>query len=192
MMKTDMELHQRMWRGWAGQETLPDEKTKGLLVVFTGSGKGKSTAAFGMGSRALAQQMKLGVIQFFGGANNSAEYQSLAKHPLCDFKIFCSHCSWQVRDRNVDIAAVAIAWEVAKKMLQDPSYQMVILLKHQYLSLDSLIQVLRQRPAHLHVVITGRYAPVELIDAADLVTEMRAVKHPLNHSRIAPQAGVEY
>ncbi len=197
-MKADMELHQRMWRGWAGQEKMLGEKSKGLLVIFTGTGKGKSTAAFGMGSRALAQRMKLGVIQFVGGATNSAEYQALANNPLCDFRIFCTDCSWQTRDRNLDIAAVALAWETAKKMIEDASYQMVILddlnllLKYQYLSLDSLMQVLRQRRAGLHVVITGRYAPFELIDAADLVTEMRPVKHPLNHTRIAPQAGVEY
>lgn len=197
-MKTDIELHHRMQRGRSGQGKLADEQSKGLLVVFTGTGKGKSTAAFGMGMRALAQRMKVGVVQFVGGAVNSAEYQYLASNPLCDFQIFCGDCTWESRERNADIATVTAAWDDAKRMIENPSYQMVILddvnllLKHQYISLDSLMHTLRHRRPGLHVVITGRYAPFELIDSADLVTEMRAIKHPLGSHRIAPQAGVEY
>jgi cob(I)alamin adenosyltransferase len=197
-MKMDIELHHRMQRGRSGQGKLAHEQSKGLLVVFTGMGKGKSTAAFGMGMRALTQNMKVGVVQFVGGATNSAEYQYLASNPLCDFRIFCGDCTWESRERNADMVTVTAAWDEAKKMLENPIYQMVILddvnllLKHQYISLDSLMQALRHRRPGLHVVITGRYAPFELIDSADLVTEMRAIKHPLGSNRIAPQAGVEY
>ena len=197
-MKSDIELHQRMWRGDAEQPALPGEKSKGLLVVFTGNGKGKSTAAFGMGLRTVAQKKRLGVVQFLGGSTSSAEYLSLGNHSLCDFKIFGTDCSWQSKDRNLDMGNVAAAWAEAKRMIEDPSYSMVILdevnllLKHQYLNLDALIRVLRHRRPDLHVVLTGRYAPFELIDFADLVTEMRPMKHPFPAQKVAAQAGVEF
>ncbi len=197
-MRADIELHQRMWHGSSLSQEQQVDSSKGLLVVYTGAGKGKSTAAFGMGLRSLNRKMKVGVIQFLGGTTSSAEYQMLGQHPLCDFQIFGNDCSWQSKDRNADMVFVMNAWAEAKRMMADPSYHMVILdeinllLKHQYLSLDALIRALKQRRPELHVVMTGRNAPFELLDFADMVTEMRAMKHPFDKQRAPAQAGIEF
>ncbi len=197
-MKADIELQQRRLGKELAQPNQAADSVHGLLLVFTGTGKGKSSAAFGMGMRALMQQMKLGVVQFCGGSATSSEYQSMGQHPLCDFQICGSECSWQSKDRHIDIANVNYAWSEAKRMIEDPSYGMVILddinllLKHQYLNLDHVMQTLRKRRRDVHIVMTGRYAPFELIDFADLVTEMRAVKHPFPNRAIPPQTGIEF
>ena len=200
IMKADIDLH---YRRIAPGGTLPTSNASsarrvGLVVVFTGNGKGKSSAAFGMAARALVHQMKVGVVQFCGGSPNSAEYQSMGQNPLCDFQICCADCSWQSKARSLDLANVQHAWAEAKRMIDDDRYDMVILddinllLKHQYVNLDEVLQTLRLRRPCVHVVLTGRYAPFELIDSADMVTEMRALKHPFPGQNIAPQAGVEF
>lgn len=174
-------------------------RERGLVTVFTGNGKGKTGAAFNIAQRALASMMRVGVVQFCGGSPNSAEYKALAHQPLCEFKIFGSECTWKPADRNNDVATVNFAWVQAKDMLCDPTFDMVLLdeihlvIKHRYLELDHLLRALRLRPKPMHVVLTGRHAPFELIDFADLVTEMREVKHPHSvETPMLPQAGVEF
>jgi cob(I)alamin adenosyltransferase len=180
-------------------QSIPEREAKGLLTIFTGKGKGKSSAAFTMGQRALSAGLRVGVVQFCGGSAESSAYQSLTRHPACDFKIFGSDCTWKPENRVSDIATVNFAWVEAKDMLCDPTYHMVLLddinllIKHNFLDLDQVKLALRLRPKHMHVVMTGRHAPFELIDVADIVTEMRQLKHP--HSAKAPllpQAGIEY
>ncbi|MEN9868130.1 MAG: cob(I)yrinic acid a,c-diamide adenosyltransferase [Pseudomonadota bacterium] len=174
-------------------------RESGLVTVFTGNGKGKTGAAFNMAQRALARMMRVGVVQFCGGSPHSAEYKALASQPLCDFQIFGAECTWDSKLRAVDIATVSFAWVQAKNMLCDPTFDMVLLdeihllLQHRYLQLDHLLRALRLRPKPMHVVLTGRHAPLELIDFADLVTEMREVKHPHSIATpMLPQAGVEF
>jgi cob(I)alamin adenosyltransferase len=200
-MKTDIELHQRMMQRDSDsqqQQHLGIEKEKGLLIVFTGTGKGKSTAAFGMGLRILSHQRRLGVVQFVGGSKDSAEYRLIGTDPNCDFQVFGADCSWSSMDRNADMEAVAMGWAEAKRMIDDPSYQMVILddlnllLKYQYVNMDQVLRVFKRRREMLHIVVTGRHAPFELTDSADLVTEMRQVKHPYVKKGIKVQCGVEY
>lgn len=170
----------------------------GLVVVFTGNGKGKTSAAFHMAQRAVAANQQVGIIQFCGGSPKSCEYTMLGNHPLCEFKIFGSECTWKGDNRINDLATVNHAWQEAVRMMSDHSYDMVVLdeihllLKHNYLKLDDVIRALRKRPKVIHVVMTGRHAPVELIDFADLATEMREVKHPHGKLALPPQVGIEF
>jgi cob(I)alamin adenosyltransferase len=196
-MKADIVLHQRRVAfGDAHQKQAAP--VQGLLVVFTGDGNGKSGAAFNMAWRAIANKTKVGVVQFFGGSLNCADYQHLSKNSLCDFQIFGNSCSWRREDHPNDNAVVGIAWREAVRMINDPAYGMVILdditvlIKHRYLDLDTVMPVLRKRRPDLHIVIAGRYAPFELTDIADIVTEMRQIKHPHPARKIPPQAGIEF
>ena len=196
-MKKDIELHKRRL-GSGGALPTTSDTVQGLIVIFTGRGKGKSSAAFTMAQRAILQQIKVGVVQFFGGAVHSAEYLSLAPNPLCDFQICCNQCSWQMNDHHHDRANVNHAWEQAMRMMDDPAYGMVIfddimlMIRNHYLDLSELMAALRRRRPDVHIVMTGRYAPLELIDFADLVTEMRDVKHPHPKLALPPQAGIEF
>lgn len=200
-MKTDPESHKRMaQRHKAGFEKKLAAATreKGLLIVNTGTGKGKSSAAFGMGLRVLGHGMKLGVVQFIKGALPSAEREFLGRHENCDFHAIGDGYTWNTQDREADTMTARKAWAEAVRMINSPDYHMVILdelnvvLKHQYLPLDEVLQVLTGRRADLHVVVTGRHAPPELIAAADLVSDIRPVKHPYQEQGIKAQRGVEY
>ena len=199
-MKTDIELHQRRaaFSGRHQNPPKPSAPVQGLLVVFTGNGNGKSGAAINMARRAVGNQTKVGIVQFFGGSVNCADYQSLSQNKLVDFQIFGSGCGWQFEDHLADMAVVNAAWQEAVRMIKDSSYGMVILdditvvIKHRYLSLDTVLPVLRKRRPGLHVVIAGRYAPFELTDVADIVTEMRQIKHLHPARKISPQAGIEF
>jgi cob(I)alamin adenosyltransferase len=191
-MKADIQLqHRRMAESNPGS-------VQGLVVVFTGTGKGKSGAAFNLAWRAIAHKTKVGVVQFFGGSPHHADYQLLSKNPLCDFQIFGNECTWRAEDHRHDTGVVNAAWQEAVRMIGDVNYGMVILddlplmLKHQYLHPDQVMVVLRQRRAGLHVVIAGRYAPFVLIDYADIVTEMRSLKYPTPDRDIPAQAGIEF
>ena len=196
-MKADIELHKRRL-GSGGALPTTSDTVHGLIVIFTGRGKGKSSAAFTMAQRAILQQIKVGVVQFFGGAVHSAEYRSLASNPLCDFQICCNQCSWHMKDHHHDRANVNHAWEQAMRMMDDPAYGMVIfddimlMIRNHYLDLSELMAALRRRRPDVHIVMTGRYAPIELTDFADLVTEMRDVKHPYSKLALPPQAGIEF
>ena len=200
-MKTDDAFHKRMSeRRKAGFEKKRAEATleKGLLIVHTGTGKGKSSAAFGMGLRVVGHGLRLGVVQFIKGALHTAERDLLGSFPNCDFLTMGEGYTWNTQDRAADIATAQNAWAEARRMIESGDYRMVILdelnivLKYEYLDLDEVLDVIARRPPLVHVVITGRHAPEALIEAADLVTEMRLVKHPYREQGVKAQQGVEF
>lgn len=200
-MKTDPESHKRMTqRHKEGFEKKKAAATKeqGLLIVNTGTGKGKSSAAFGMGLRVLGHGMKLGVVQFIKGALASGEREILGKHPMCDFHVVGQGYTWDTQDREADMRTAVRGWSEARRMIEDPSYHMVILdelnivLKYQYLDLTEVLDVFRGRRGMLHIVVTGRHAPAELIELADLVSDIRPIKHPYQEQGVKAQKGVEY
>lgn len=171
---------------------------KGLLIVHTGPGKGKSSAAFGMAVRCIGHGFKVGVIQFIKGAWDTAERRVLEGFAdLVTFKAMGEGFTWETQDRERDVAAAQRAWEAACEMLADPSIRMVILdeinvaLRYDYLPLEPVLETIANRPQGQHVVMTGRNALAALIEAADLVTEMNLVKHPFR-SGIKAQPGVEF
>ena len=194
-------LHrERMARRQAARRKVLATKTeeKGLLIVHTGAGKGKSTAAFGMVLRCLGHGMRVGIVQFVKGAWQTGERTVLARFPeLVTCRAMGEGFTWDTQDRARDIAAARAAWEAAQAMLADPSYRLVLLdelnivLRYGYLPVGEVVAELRAKPRDLHVVITGRNAPAELIDAADLVTEMALVKHPFR-AGVKAQPGIEF
>ena len=173
-------------------------REKGLLIVTTGPGKGKTTAALGMVFRALGHGMKVGVVQFTKGAIATGE-AALAKKlaPLLEWHTLGEGFTWDTQDRERDVAAAGRAWETAMRLLRDPTFDLVILdelnivLRYGYLAMEDVLAELRAKREMLHVVVTGRNAKAELIELADLVTEMTLVKHPFR-SGIKPQKGVEF
>jgi cob(I)alamin adenosyltransferase len=174
------------------------QKEKGLLIVNTGTGKGKTTAAMGMGIRVLGHGMKLGIVQFIKGAIDSAERNFLGSHPLCTFKTIGEGYTWNVQDLDRDKTTARKGWEEAATMIRSNEYKMVILdelnvvLKYNYLPLEEVLSVLAERADDVHVVITGRNAPEQLVAAADLVSEMKPIKHPYREQGIKAQQGVEF
>jgi len=171
---------------------------RGLLIVHTGKGKGKSTAAFGLALRAMGNGFRVGVVQFVKGAWKTGERDILAQFPdLVTMKAMGEGFTWDTQDRQRDLAAARAAWEAAKEMIADPGYRMVILdelnicLRYDYLPLDEVLAVLRDKPRDLHVVVTGRNAKPELIELADLVTEMTQIKHPFREG-VKAQPGIEF
>ncbi|KAF0117153.1 MAG: ATP:corrinoid adenosyltransferase [Rhodospirillaceae bacterium] len=198
---TDPDSHaERMAKKKAARDRMMAGKTdgKGLLIVHTGTGKGKSSAAFGMVLRCIGHGLKSGVVQFIKGAWDTAERRVLSGFPdLVTFLTLGEGFTWETQDRTRDIAATSRAWAAATAMLADPAYRMVVLdelnvvLRYDYLDLDTVTAALSARPPGQHVVITGRNAPVPLVEMADLVTEMTLIKHPFRKG-IKAQAGVEY
>lgn len=177
-------------------EAAQDEK--GLLIVYTGAGKGKTTAALGMAIRCLGHGMKVAVVQFIKGAIDTAEERILKSFgDRVTFLRMGEGYTWETQDRERDTSHAQAAWAKACEFMRDPSYAMVILdefniaLHHGYVAVTEVLPCLLQRPAMQHVVITGRGAPAALIEAADLVTEMKQVKHPFRNG-IKAQAGVEF
>lgn len=174
------------------------DKEIGIIIVNTGNGKGKSSSAFGMVTRALGHGMKVGVVQFIKGAMSTGEEKFLRRFPdEVSFHAMGEGYTWETQDRERDIAKAAEAWEQARRFLQDPAYGMVVLdelniaLKYQYLDVHTVIADLLDRPVMQHVVVTGRAAPPELVAVADTVTEMNVVKHAFK-AGIAAQAGTEW
>ena len=173
-------------------------KEKGLLIVHTGTGKGKSTAAWGLALRCLGHGLKLGVVQFVKGRRVPGERLFLERFPeLVEIKVMGEGFSWESQDRERDVAAARAAFAEAKRMLHDPSLHLVILdelnivLRYDQLPLPEVLDALAEKRPDLHVVVTGRNAKPELIDAADLVTEMKLVKHPFR-AGVKGQLGVEF
>ncbi|MBV8046997.1 MAG: cob(I)yrinic acid a,c-diamide adenosyltransferase [Paludibacterium sp.] len=200
-MKTDPQDHLRMTqKRKAGFEKkkAAATKEKGLLIVHTGTGKGKSSAAFGMGLRTVGHGMRLGVVQFIKGALHTAERDVFTCFDNCDFHTMGEGYTWNTQNREADIATARQGWAQVCAMIDSGEYDMLILdelnviLKYDYLPHDEVLAKLSARPATLHVVVTGRHAPQALIDAADLVTEMRLVKHPYREQGIKAQPGVEF
>ncbi len=172
---------------------------KGLLIVHTGPGKGKSTAAFGMVFRALGNGMKVGVVQFVKGKWETGERAVLEKFPdQCVIRSMGEGLTWATQDRERDIAAAKGAWAMAQEMINDPSFDMVLLdelnicLRYEYLDIAEVVAALQARREMLHVIVTGRNAKDPLIEAADLVTEMGQIKHPFREQNVKAQVGVEF
>ena len=191
---------ERMAKKKAARDRMMAGKTddKGLLIIHTGTGKGKSSAAFGMVLRCIGHGLQSGVVQFIKGAWDTAERRVLSGFPdLVTFLAMGEGFTWETQDRSRDIALASRAWAAAKAMLADPAYRMVVLdelnvvLRYEYLALDTVTAALSARPPGQHVVITGRNAPVPLVETADLVTEMTLIKHPFRKG-IKAQAGVEF
>jgi len=173
-------------------------REKGLIIVHTGKGKGKSTAAMGLAVRAVGNGMRVGIVQFVKGVWKTGERDVLAKFPdLVTVKAMGEGFTWETQDRRRDVKAAETAWAAAKAMIADESYKMVILdelnivLRYGYLPLADVIATLKEKPEMLHVVVTGRNAKEELIEIADLVTDMTMVKHPFR-SGVKAQRGVEF
>ena len=176
---------------------------KGLLIVHTGKGKGKSTAAFGLVMRALGNGMRIGIVQFIKGKWQTGERGVLERFPdLVTIRTMGEGFTWETQDRARDIAAAQAGWAMAKEMIEAcrrdaPKFDMVILdelnivLRYDYLPLDEVLAVFESKPDDLHVVVTGRNAKPELIEMADLVTEMTMVKHPFR-SGVKAQKGIEF
>ena len=171
---------------------------KGLLIVHTGTGKGKSTAAFGLALRMLGRGHRVGVVQFIKGAWHSAERDALARFgDQLVWHTMGEGFTWETQDRARDIAAAERAWAKARELMADPNLAMLILdelniaLRYEYLDLAAVVAALTARPPGLHVVVTGRNAKPELLAAADLVTEMTLVKHHFA-AGVKAQPGIEF
>jgi cob(I)alamin adenosyltransferase len=171
---------------------------KGLLIVHTGTGKGKSTAAFGLALRVLGRGRRVGVVQFIKGAWHSAERDALGKFgDQVSWHSMGEGFTWETQDLSRDMAATERAWAKAQELMADPSFALVILdeiniaLRYDYLPLDKVVAVLKARRPELHIVVTGRNAKAALIDAADLVTDMTLVKHHFA-AGVKAQEGIEF
>jgi len=170
---------------------------KGLMVVLTGNGKGKSSSAFGMLARSVGHGMRAGVVQFIKGQWECGEHLLFHSHPLVEFHVMNTGFTWDTQDRDLDIAAARSTWEHARRLLRDPDCQVVILdeltymLTYGYLDAVDVLETLKQRPAAQHVIVTGRNANQGLIDLADTVSEVTDVKHAFNNG-VKVQKGIDY
>jgi cob(I)alamin adenosyltransferase len=199
-MTDENDHNQKMARIKTARDKIMATKTveRGLVVVTTGKGKGKSSAAFGMVMRCLGHGMKVGIVQFIKGAWSTGEAKFLARFPeLVTIKTLGEGFTWETQDKARDLAAAARAWDAAKAMLSDASLRFVLLdeinvaLRYELIDLAAVLEALATRPTGQHAVLTGRNAPEALIEAADLVTEMTLVKHPFR-SGVKAQAGIEF
>ncbi|MEX0407939.1 cob(I)yrinic acid a,c-diamide adenosyltransferase [Aquibium sp. LZ166] len=190
----------KMEKRKAHQDAKLRDKTieKGLLIVNTGPGKGKSTAAFGLALRMLGHGRRVGVVQFIKGAWHTGEKDALARFgDMVAWHAMGEGFTWETQDKARDIAAAERAWQRARELMADPSFGLVILdelniaLRYEYLDLASVVAALSNRRPDLHVVVTGRNAKPELIEAADLVTEMGQVKHHFA-AGVKAQQGIEF
>jgi len=199
--RTDEQHAEKMKKKQAAHDRIVAGKTieKGLLIVHTGKGKGKTTAALGMVVRAIGHGKKVGVVQFVKGAMTTGEKAVFDAFPnQIEFEPMGEGFTWNTQDRARDIALARIAWEEVKRMIADQSYDMVladelnIVLRYDYLPLDEVLEVLAERTEMKHVIVTGRNAPQGLIEAADLVTEMALIKHPFREQGVKAQPGIEF
>lgn len=201
---SEAELNRRHAEKMAKKKAVRDKilatktEERGLIIVHTGKGKGKSTAAFGLAIRAIGHGMRVGIVQFVKGVWETGERSVLARFPeLVTLKAMGEGFTWDTQDRARDIAAARRAWETAKEMIADPSYNMIILdelnivLRYDYLPLEEVLEALKNKPRKKHVVVTGRNAKPALVEIADLVTEMTLIKHPFR-AGVKAQPGIEF
>ncbi|MDJ0581200.1 cob(I)yrinic acid a,c-diamide adenosyltransferase [Crocosphaera sp.] len=174
-------------------------KEKGIIIVNTGNGKGKTTAALGMVMRSLGHGYKVAIIQFIKGAWEPAEKAVLSRwENQLEFLAMGEGFTWETQDRERDILKAKQAWEKAVAFINNLDYQLVLLdevnvaLKLGYLEVETVVKSLKQKPEQTHVILTGRGAPTELIEVADLVTEMKLIKHPFKEQGIKAQPGIEF
>lgn len=200
-MSTDPSGHARQTaRRKAGYERKQARATceKGLLIVHTGPGKGKTTAAFGMVLRAIGHGMKVGVVQFIKGGKESAERTVLSRFENVDFQTIGDGFTWLTQNREQDVATAERAWDEAERMILDTSYQLVILdeinpvLHYGYLDAARVLKIFSDRRPELHIVATGRNAPAQLIEQADLVSDIHSAKHPYREQGVKAQPGIEF
>jgi cob(I)alamin adenosyltransferase len=202
MTEEDARHSEKMAKKKAARDKIMATKTeeKGLVIVHTGKGKGKSTAAFGMIFRHIAHGLPCAVVQFIKGAMQTGERDLIERHfsGLCRFHTMGEGFTWETQDRARDIAAARAAWETAKGLIRDPANRMVLLdeiniaIRYEYLDAAEVVAFLKAgKPPMTHVVLTGRNAAEAVIEAADLVTEMELVKHPFR-SGVKAQKGVEF
>jgi len=190
----------------AARDKMLADKTveKGLLIVHTGKGKGKSTAAFGLVFRALGNGMRVGVVQFVKGKWETGERHALERFAdQIEVHTMGEGFSWDTQDRARDIRAAEAAWAKSQELIEacrgpKPKFDLLLFdelnipLRYDHLPLDEVVAVLKDKPPMLHVVVTGRNAKPELIEAADLVTEMTQVKHPFREQNVKAQKGIEF
>lgn len=203
MSTNDEERHaQKMAKKKAARDKIMATKTdkKGLIIVHTGRGKGKSSAAFGMIFRCIAHDMKCAVVQFIKGGMSTGERDLILSNfqDTCAFHTMGEGFTWETQDKSRDTEMAQAAWSKAKELILDESNHMVLLdeiniaLRYDYVDVKEVVSFLQEhKPPMTHVVLTGRNAQDDLIEAADLVTEMELVKHPFR-SGIKAQIGVEY
>ncbi|HBR4569249.1 TPA: cob(I)yrinic acid a,c-diamide adenosyltransferase [Klebsiella pneumoniae] len=169
---------------------------RGIVMVFTGNGKGKTTAAFGTATRAVGHGKKVGVIQFIKGTWPNGERNLLEPHGV-EFQVMATGFTWNTQDRDSDTAACLAVWEHARRMLADDQLDLVLLdeltymVAYDYLPLESVLSALRERPAHQSVIITGRGCHRDIIELADTVSELRPLKHAFD-AGIKAQMGIDY
>ncbi|MDX1353569.1 MAG: cob(I)yrinic acid a,c-diamide adenosyltransferase [Thiomicrorhabdus sp.] len=170
---------------------------RGLLLVITGNGKGKSTSAFGMVARALGHGMKVGVCQFIKNRTDTGEEAFFKQQPNCEWHVLGDGFTWDTQDRQQDILTSEKGWKIATKMLTDPSYDLVVLdeltylLSYEYLDKNQVLDTIQNHPENQHVVVTGRSAIMELRELADTVSEIKDEKHAYT-SGIKAQKGVDF
>ncbi len=190
----------RMKRVQAARQKMQARRTieRGLLIIHTGNGKGKSSSAFGMAIRSLGWGMKVGIVQYVKGSWETGEKNFFQANPdLLTFEVMGDGFTWDTQDREQDIAAAKAAWERSKELIMDPDYDFIILdelnivLRDDTLDIKEITEFLKQRPLEKHICITGRNAKPELVEMADLVTEFDEVKHPFK-AGFKAQKGVEY
>jgi cob(I)alamin adenosyltransferase len=202
-MTNDSERHnQKMAKKKVARDKIMATKTgeKGLIIVHTGKGKGKSTAAFGMIFRCIAHGMPCAVVQFIKGGMSTGERDLIMRQfsDICQFHTMGEGFTWETQDKDRDIQMARAAWEKSKELIRDPNLKMVLLdeiniaLRYEYVPVAEVVEFLKtEKPEGTHVVLTGRNASEDLIEIADLVTEMELVKHPFR-SGIKAQQGVEF
>lgn len=199
--ESDEERHQRKMQNWKArvdERVAAAQVERGVLIVNTGPGKGKSSAGLGMALRAIGHGMRVGIVQFIKGRSDTGEFLFFRRFPeLGEMHVMGSGFTWETQDKSRDIADARTAWEKARGFLSDPAVQLVVLdelniaLRYGYLELQEVILCLHERPTKQHVVVTGRNAPSELIELADTVTEMTLVKHAFK-AGVKAQRGVEW
>jgi cob(I)alamin adenosyltransferase len=172
------------------------DRQRGVIVVATGNGKGKSTSGFGMAARALGHGMQVGIVQFIKGSFSTGEEAFFRRFPEVRYHVMGEGYTWETQDRDRDIETARAAWDKAAEMLRDARIDLVfldelnIVLQLGYLPVSQVVEALQRRPPMQHVVITGRGAPPELVEVADTVTEMRPIKHAFD-AGVRAQKGVE-
>jgi cob(I)alamin adenosyltransferase len=202
MTEAERDRHhaERMGKRKAARDRMLATKTeeKGLLMVHTGKGKGKSTAAFGLAVRAMGNDMRVGVVQFVKGKWQTGERAILEHFPeRVTIRTMGEGFTWDTQDRQRDIAAAKAAWQAAQEMMADESYDLIVLdelnivLRYDYLPLSEIVAALQARREGLHIMVTGRNAKEALIEAADMVTEMSEIKHHFK-AGVKAQTGIEF
>jgi len=193
----EQSVPERRTGGSAGDVPIGRRDRRGLLVVYTGHGKGKTTAALGLVFRALGRGFRVAVVQFIKGKWKTGERVFAAGLPDLDFHVMGRGFTWESDDLSRDRGAAREAWETAKSFMRGAEHDVIVLdeltycVHYGFVSLDEVLKALQDRPGHVHVVVTGRNAPKELLALADLVTEMKSVKHPFEHGARA-QPGIDF